>query len=40
MLYVMELLLFSVWLAMMAAIGLLVYRAQQSLKKYQKTHQA
>lgn len=40
MLYVMELLLFSVWLAVMAAIGLRVYLAQQSLKKFQKTHKA
>ena len=40
MLYVMELLLFSVWFAMMAATGLCLYRAQQSLKKFQKTHKA
>jgi len=36
----MELLLFSVWFALMAAAALRVYLAHQSLKKYQKTHQA
>ncbi len=36
----MELLLFSIWLAAMAIVGLFVYRAQHSLKKYRKTHQA
>ena len=40
MLYVMELLLFSLWLALMAATGLRVYLAQQSLKKFRKPHQA
>jgi len=40
MLYVMELLLFSVWLAMMAATGLRIYLAQQSLKKFQKNPKA
>lgn len=36
----MELLLFFIWLAVMAATGLCVYRAQQSLKRYRKSHQA
>ena len=40
MLYVMELFLFSIWFAMMAATGLRVYLAQQSLKKYQKAPRA
>lgn len=36
----MELLLFSIWLAAMAIAGLFVFRAQHSLNKYRKTHQA
>lgn len=38
--YVMELLLFSVWFAIMVATGLRVYKAQQSLKKCKKARQA